>query len=131
MYELTSGEHAMSDVLLTTGSTGPRAAGTAAAPHGGAGGRLVRVLAYMLIALGALALIDAGVTLVWQEPITALYALLRQDRLGGDLRAIERAAPTPLERRALASLPDERRRVAFLARRSERDSRPGSAVGGS
>jgi len=87
------------------------------------------VLAYVLIAVGALALIDAGVTLVWQEPITAFYALLRQDRLGGDLRAVERAAPTPLERRALASLPDERRRVAYLARRLERDSKPGSAVG--
>ena len=39
---------------------------------------LAAPLAYMLIAVGALALIDAGVTLVWQEPITALYALLRR-----------------------------------------------------
>jgi len=112
----------MSDVLFTT-TRSPRTA-----PHT-AGARLARVLAYVLIAVGALALIDAGVTLVWQEPITAFYALLRQDRLGGDLRAVERAAPTPLERRALASLPDERRRVAYLARRLERDSKPGSAVG--
>ncbi len=113
----------MSDISLTMTSQ------TGGAPSRGWGGRLARALAYMLIAVGALALIDAGVTLVWQEPITALYALLRQDRLGGDLRAIERAAPTPLERRALASLPDERRRVAYLARRLERDSRPGGAVG--
>jgi len=112
----------MSDVLFTT--TGSRLA-----PSRGAGARLARVLAYVLIAVGALALIDAGVTLVWQEPITALYAMLRQDRLGGDLRAIEHAAPTPLERRALASLPDERRRVAFLARRLERHAGEGSAVG--
>ena len=112
----------MSDVLVTT--TGSRGA----APRG-ASARLARMLACVLIVAGALALIDAGVTLVWQEPITALYALLRQDRLGGDLRAIERAAPTPLERRALASLPDERRRVAYLARRLERDSRPGGAIG--
>ncbi len=113
----------MPDVPFTaTGSRGARA-------WRGPGARLARALAYVLIAAGALALLDAGVTLVWQEPITALYALLRQDRLGGDLRAIERAAPTPLERHALASLPDERRRVAFLARRLERDSRPGRAVG--
>ena len=87
------------------------------------------MLAYVLIAVGALAVIDAGVTLVWQEPITALYAMFRQDRLGGDLRAIEHAALTPSEQHALASLPDERRRIAFLAGRLERHSARGSAVG--
>lgn len=92
-------------------------------------GRFVRGLACALIALGALTLIDAGVTLLWQEPISALYAMLRQDGLSGRLHAIERAAPTPAERRALASLPDERRRVAYLARRLQRDAPEGSAVG--
>jgi sortase A len=113
----------MSDIPFTTGSP------VRPAPRVSAGAKLVRMLAYVLIALGALAVIDAGVTLVWQEPLSALYAKFRQDSLGGDLRAIERAPPTPLERRALASLPDERRRVAFLARRLERDSGEGSAVG--
>ena len=55
--------------------------------------------------------------------------MLRQDQLSGALRTVERAAPTPLERRALASLPDERRRVAFLAARLQRGAREGSAVG--
>lgn len=87
------------------------------------------MLAFALILLGALAVIDGAVTLVWEEPLSALYATLRQDRLAGDLRAIEHAAPTPLERRALASLSDERRRVAFLARRLERHSAEGSPVG--
>ncbi len=82
-----------------------------------------------LIALGALALIDAGVTLVWQEPLSALYAKLRQDHLSGTLRAAERAAPTPVQRRVLASLPDERRRIAFLASELERHASGGSAVG--
>jgi sortase A len=99
--------------------------------HGGLGarGRLVRVLAYALIALGALALVDAGVTLLWQEPFTALYAMLRQDSLSGDLHAIERAAPTPLQQRVLASLPDEQHRVAYLARELERHAGAGSPVG--
>jgi sortase A len=83
----------------------------------------------VLVLAGVLALLDAGVTLVWQEPFSALYAKLRQDHLSGTLRAVERAAPTPLERRALARLPDERRRVAFLARELERRSAEGSAVG--
>src|SRR5450631_3890120 len=88
-----------------------------------------RVLAFALLGLGTLALIDAGVTLVWQEPFTALYAKIRQDHLSGALRAIERAAPTPLERRTLATLPTERRRIAFLAGELEHHARSGGAVG--
>ena len=83
----------------------------------------------MLIALGALALTDAGVTLVWEEPFTALYAKFRQDHLSGALHAIERTTPTAGERRTLASLPDERARIAFLARELEHRARSGDAVG--
>jgi sortase A len=91
--------------------------------------RALRAFAVLLILLGALALIDAGVTLVWQEPFSALYAKLEQDHLSGALRKIEHAAPSPVERRALASLPDERHRIAFLARELQRRAGDGSAVG--
>jgi len=91
--------------------------------------RALRVAAVLLILAGALALLDAVVTLVWQEPITALYALLQQDHLSGDLRKVERAAPTPVERLKLASLADERSRIAYLAGQLERHAGDGSAVG--
>jgi sortase A len=91
--------------------------------------RALRVLAALLILVGALALIDAGITLLWQEPISALIAKLRQDHLSGALRKVERAAPTPLERRTLASLSDERARIAFLAGELQRHAGDGSAVG--
>jgi sortase A len=91
--------------------------------------RALHAVAMLLILAGGLALIDAVVTLVWQEPITALYAMLQQDRLSGDLRKVERAAPTPRERRMLASLPDERARIAFLAGELERHAGNGAAVG--
>jgi sortase A len=101
--------------------------------EGGRGGprsrRGLRALAVALIGVGALALIDGVVTLVWQEPISALYASIRQKHLSGSLRIVERAAPTPLERRTLASIPDEQARIAFLARELERTAREGSAVG--
>jgi sortase A len=87
------------------------------------------VLSIVLILAGSLALIDAGVTLLWQEPFSALYAKFRQDHLSGTLRAAERAAPTAVERRTLASLPGERRRVAFLASELQRRTGDGSAVG--
>jgi sortase A len=111
----------MSEVLFTTRSR-PSA-------QGRAGRRAWRVLSIVLILAGSLALIDAGVTLVWQEPFSALYAKFRQDHLSGTLRAAERAPPTAVERRTLASLPDERRRVAFLASELQRHAGDGSAVG--
>jgi sortase A len=89
----------------------------------------MRVLAAVLIAVGALALIDAGVTLVWQEPFSAIYAKLRQDHLSGALAKVERAAPTAVEERQLVDLSDVRRRIALLAGGLEGRAKDGSAVG--
>jgi sortase A len=91
--------------------------------------RAPSVLAALLIAAGLLLLADAGVTLVWQEPISALYAQLKQESLGGDLRALDRAMPTLQMRHTLAHLHEERRRVSYLARALQRQAKAGSAVG--
>jgi sortase A len=89
----------------------------------------VRALAIVLIGLGALALIDAGVTLLWQEPFSALYAKLRQDHLSGALTKVEHAAPTAAEQHALVNLSDVRQRVAVLAGGLERRAADGGPVG--
>jgi sortase A len=94
-----------------------------------ASARLLRAAAVALIVAGALALLDAVVTLVWQEPITALYALFEQDHLNGELRKVERATPTRVEQVALASLPEERARIAYLAGQLEHSSANGAPVG--
>jgi len=112
---------------LTTAASGAELA--QAGRRRSASARALHLLAVLMILAGVLALLDALVTVVWQEPITALYALIRQDHLSGALRRAERAPPTPLERRTLASLPDERARIAFLARELERHSGDGAAVG--
>jgi sortase A len=91
--------------------------------------KAMRALAIALIAAGAVALIDAGVTLVWQEPFSALYARLRQNDLSGALAKVERAAPSAGEQRALVDLADVRRRVAFLAGTLEGHASEGSPVG--
>jgi sortase A len=90
--------------------------------------RRLRVLSTALIVVGALALLDAGVTLVWQEPFSALYAKFEQDHLRGALRQVERAAPSAAERRQLVRL-SEQRRIAFLAHSLQRHAPLGSAVG--
>jgi sortase A len=114
--------------LLFTSSAGP---GTHPAPRRrrSGRGRAARALAVLLILTGSLVLADVVVTLVWQEPLSALYAALRQDHLNGALRRVERAAPSPAEQRTLASIADERRRISYLAGELERHAGDGSPVG--
>jgi sortase A len=91
--------------------------------------RGLRALSTLLIVVGALVLADGVATLVWQEPVTAVYAHVQQDRLDGELATLERAEPAPVERRALERLPDLRRRLGFAARSLARRSAPGDPLG--
>lgn len=91
--------------------------------------RVLRALSTVLIAAGLLVVLDAVVTLVWQEPLTGLQTTVRQHGLRGDLRHLEAEGPTRLEARALAGLADERQRIALLARSLQRRTAPGDAIG--
>jgi sortase A len=106
---------------------------TATAPAGRAAPRRsrrrLRVLANVLIVIGALLLADATLTLLWQEPFSSLYTHVEQGRLRGRLTQLERTPLAPVERRAIARLPDERRRLAFAARAFAQRTRPGDPLG--
>jgi sortase A len=91
--------------------------------------RLSSAVASLLILVGLLLLLDAGVTLVWQEPITALYSYFKQESLRGDLHALERADTTAAARAKLVRLHERRRRIEYLAAELQRHARNGSAVG--
>lgn len=91
--------------------------------------RALRALSTVLIVAGVLMIADAGLTLAWQEPISALLARIQQNRLSGQLDRIERTAPTPVERRVLAALATQRRRIEFLAREARRTARTGAPIG--
>lgn len=113
----------MSDFPFTT------TPGSSASPYSRRrGNRLLRAVSAVLIVAGVLALIDAGVTLVWQEPLSALYAKFEQDHLKSTLRGIEASQPSVFERLRLIQLSKERR-IAFLARELQRHAAPGSPVG--
>jgi sortase A len=81
----------------------------------------------VLVVLGVLALIDAGLTLVWQEPATALYAHVQQNRLDDRLTKLEHASAAPLAR-AVASSPDSQRRFDTAARAFGRRVHPGDPI---
>jgi sortase A len=89
--------------------------------------RALRALSSVMIVSGLLLLADAGLTLAWQEPISALYAKYRQGELSDRLGDAERL--TALQLAALERLRGERRRVAFLARLARSRLRAGDPVG--
>lgn len=93
------------------------------------GRRVLRSLSTVLIISGVLMLADAGLTLVWQEPVSAVYASVLQGGLGDDLAKLELAKPSSLDLAALSKLATEKRRMAFLARRLRGDLDRGAAAG--
>ena len=78
-----------------TGSASLGARATAARPTRR---RIVRALGAVLMVVGVLALSDAGVTLLWQEPLTALYAHVQQSRLDHRLTELQREFAAPVRR---------------------------------
>jgi sortase A len=117
----------VSDTIFTTRP--PARRGHRGRRDSSRGSRALRALSTALILVGVLALLDAGITLVWQEPLSALYAKFQQDHLRGALRDLERAKPSTVERERLAQLADERRRVSYLASELARHATLGGAVG--
>jgi sortase A len=91
--------------------------------------RASRVVAILLILAGGLALVDGAITLLWQEPLTALYAHFKQDDLRGELRAVEQRTPSAQVTQAVDAISGERRRIAFLAGDFARHSKPGDPIG--
>jgi sortase A len=89
---------------------------------------LLRQLSTILIMAGTLLLIDVGLTLVWQEPVSAVYEKWRQDALADDLDKLGDPDLRPAERRALERLPIDAERAAFLARALERRTGPGQPI---
>ena len=90
---------------------------------------LLRQVSTILILAGLLLLVDVGLTLVWQEPVSALYADWRQDALADDLEELSVPDLSPGEKKALDRLPLDSDRTAFLARALKRRTDPGDPIG--
>jgi sortase A len=91
--------------------------------------RALRAFANVLIVAGALLLIDAATTLLWQEPVSAVYTRIQQGRLEDQLAELERQPLEPVERRALERIEDPARRLAFRARALQRRLEDGDPIG--
>jgi sortase A len=91
--------------------------------------RRLRALATVLMVAGALLLADAGLAVLWKEPLSSIYTRVQQGRLQGRLDALEHAPLQPAQRRAIAALPDPARRLAFAARAFGARLKEGDPIG--
>ena len=82
----------------------------------------------VLILSGLLLVIDAGVTLLWQEPLTAVVALIKRGEINRQL--VDRPLTlTPLDNRVLAGITNTNGRIAFYARLYARRATTGEQIG--
>lgn len=91
--------------------------------------RLIRDVSSVLIISGLLLVLDAAVTLVWQEPVTAVIALIRRGEVNQRYLSLRTAPLTRADRHALVSLHSIEQRIAYLARREQHEVHTGDAVG--
>ena len=91
--------------------------------------RFLRPLSALLVVVGGLLLIDAGVTLLWQEPVSALYSRLQQGKLDDKLAMLEGTEPTAVDRKVLSRLGSLDRRLAYAARALNRRTENGDPLG--
>jgi sortase A len=91
--------------------------------------RGLRVLANVLIVVGVLVLADALLAVVWQEPLSSLYTHFRQGALNHKLQTFESAPLAPVEKQAIARLPDTDQQLAFAARAFARKVSDGDPIG--
>jgi sortase A len=92
-------------------------------------GRALRDLSLVLVISGALLLADAAATLLWQEPLSALIAVIKQGSLDERFLSYQHAPLSRLDLQALAKMKQARQRVAFLARQEARQIKTGQAIG--
>jgi sortase A len=90
--------------------------------------RLVRATSSVFILSGLLLVIDAGVTLLWQEPVTAVIALIKRGEINHGL--VDRPLSlSPQDNRALAGITSTEGRIAFYARLYDRRAVTGEQIG--
>jgi sortase A len=90
--------------------------------------RLIRAISSVLILSGLLLVADAGVTLLWQEPVTAVIAVIKRGEI--DKQLVDRPLTlSPLDNRVLAGITNTTGRIAFYARLYARRAATGEQIG--
>ncbi len=91
--------------------------------------RLVRDVSSVLMIAGLLLVLDAVVTVLWQEPVTAVIATIRRAELNQRYLSYKTVPLSAAQRAALQSFSQVSARIAFLARQEARQVPTGAAIG--
>jgi len=91
--------------------------------------RVLRDISSVLILSGLLLLLDGGITLVWQEPVTAAIALIRRHNVDRRYLSYATAPLTQSQSRTLRTFKVSRQRIAYLAREDLTRIHNGDAIG--
>jgi sortase A len=91
--------------------------------------RLTRIVSTMLITAGIVVLADAGLTLLWQEPLSAAYGAFKQGQAEDQLNQLESQYPTPADLAAIAGVHGDAAKARILADRFKPHLIEGHAIG--
>jgi sortase A len=91
--------------------------------------RLARIVSIMLITAGIVVLADAGLTLVWQEPLSAAYGSIQQGQAEDELDELESEYPTATDLAAIAGVEGTAAKARILADRFKPHLEEGRAIG--
>jgi sortase A len=91
--------------------------------------RLRHILSVALVTAGLVLFLDIGITLVYQEPLSSIYASVQQRQAENQLDDVEAGYPTAADLLAIARIRGRERRIAELARRFARQADAGEAIG--
>jgi sortase A len=88
-----------------------------------------RLISTLLMAAGLLLLADVAATLVWQEPVTGLIAMIKREDINRRYLSYSSMGLSASERVSLQRLTGAEERIAFLARQDEERVPNGAAIG--
>jgi sortase A len=91
--------------------------------------RVLRIVSIMLITAGIVVLADAGLTLAWQEPLSAIYGSIQQSKAASELKDLESQYPTAADLAAIAGVRGDAAKASILADRFEPRLQEGHAIG--
>ncbi len=89
----------------------------------------LRIFSIALITAGLVLFLDIGMTLIWEEPVSSIYAAVQQSKADSQLDDAEARFPSPADRRVIDRAQSRRLRIAALAQRFARRADTGEAIG--
>jgi sortase A len=91
--------------------------------------RVMRIISIMLITAGLVVMADAGLTLLWQEPLSAAYGAFKQGQAEDQLNKLDEQYPTPEDLAAIAGVRGITKKARILADRFKPNLQEGHAIG--